>query len=290
MEKYGIIINDKLFSNIDGNNINGPCLIKVPEFVKNKIGNYYLYFGHHEGLYIRMAYSDNILGPYTIYQNGVLHLKDIIGYDHLASPDVIINYKNKKLIMYYHCFNKNAQSTFYAYSDDGITFNTEKINILYPYFRYFVHKKNDYGICMNGRIGSIILKKEKKVFQILGLLLPKSRHTSIITINNRLFVFYSIVGDCPEHIYVSEITSLKKNNIKINKKLSIIKPDLSFESNNIEPKKSNYGIATKDVNELRDPYVYLENDIIYILYTFCGEKGIAIATITISNFITKFFH
>ena len=43
----------------DGNNINGPSLIKVPDWVENPLGEYYLYFAHHSGKYIRMAYSMN---------------------------------------------------------------------------------------------------------------------------------------------------------------------------------------------------------------------------------------
>ena len=41
-------------------NINGPSLIKVPDWVENKLGNYYCYFAHHKGAYIRMAYADTL--------------------------------------------------------------------------------------------------------------------------------------------------------------------------------------------------------------------------------------
>ena len=34
-------------------NINGPSLIRAPQWLKNKLGKYYLYFAHHEGQYIR---------------------------------------------------------------------------------------------------------------------------------------------------------------------------------------------------------------------------------------------
>ena len=45
-----------------GSNINGPSLIKVPDWLPNPLGNYYLYFSHHRGTYIRMAYADRIEG------------------------------------------------------------------------------------------------------------------------------------------------------------------------------------------------------------------------------------
>jgi len=57
-------------------NINGPSLIKVPAWVKNPLGKYYLYFAHHKGDYIRLAYAEYLSGPWKIYQPGTLHLKD----------------------------------------------------------------------------------------------------------------------------------------------------------------------------------------------------------------------
>ena len=44
-------------------NINGPSVIAVPDWVENRLGAYYLYFAHHKGDYIRMAYADSPLGP-----------------------------------------------------------------------------------------------------------------------------------------------------------------------------------------------------------------------------------
>ena len=38
-----------------GVNIQGPSLIRVPDWVENPLGKYYLYFADHKGLYIRLA-------------------------------------------------------------------------------------------------------------------------------------------------------------------------------------------------------------------------------------------
>jgi hypothetical protein len=46
-----------------GENINGPSLLRVPEWVERPLGKYYLYFAHHQGAYIRMAYADELAGP-----------------------------------------------------------------------------------------------------------------------------------------------------------------------------------------------------------------------------------
>jgi hypothetical protein len=38
------IIRPDMFSGSDGENINGPSMIRVPDWVKNRLGTYYLYF------------------------------------------------------------------------------------------------------------------------------------------------------------------------------------------------------------------------------------------------------
>jgi hypothetical protein len=58
------------------NNINGPSLIRVPDWVENPLGNYYLYFSHHKGDFIRLAYADKVEGPWSIYEPGALALQD----------------------------------------------------------------------------------------------------------------------------------------------------------------------------------------------------------------------
>jgi hypothetical protein len=57
-------------------NINGPTIIRVPDWVANPLGTYYLYFSHHKGDFIRMAYADLPEGPWLIYEPGVLALQD----------------------------------------------------------------------------------------------------------------------------------------------------------------------------------------------------------------------
>ena len=44
-------------------NVNGPTVIRVPDWVDRPLGRYYMYFGHHMGSFIRMAYADAITGP-----------------------------------------------------------------------------------------------------------------------------------------------------------------------------------------------------------------------------------
>ena len=57
-------------------NVNGPSLIRVPPWVENPLGRYYLYFAHHKGETIRLAYADRLEGPWNLYTPGVLELHD----------------------------------------------------------------------------------------------------------------------------------------------------------------------------------------------------------------------
>ena len=57
-----------------GQNIQGPSLIRVPDWVEDRLGAYYLYFADHKGRYIRLAYADDLLGPWQIHQAGSLQI------------------------------------------------------------------------------------------------------------------------------------------------------------------------------------------------------------------------
>ena len=72
----GPIIPPEMDSRMGGN-IQGPSLIKVPDWVENPLGKYYLYFADHRGTYIRMAYSNEVAGPWTIHSPGSLKLYGI---------------------------------------------------------------------------------------------------------------------------------------------------------------------------------------------------------------------
>ena len=53
-------LNLYLFFKADYDNINGPCLIKVPEWISNPIGRYYIYFGHHKGQVKKLSCDSRI--------------------------------------------------------------------------------------------------------------------------------------------------------------------------------------------------------------------------------------
>jgi len=56
-----------------GDNVNGPSVLRVPDWIEQPLGRYYLYFAHHRGKSIRLAVADAPCGPWHV-QDPVLHL------------------------------------------------------------------------------------------------------------------------------------------------------------------------------------------------------------------------
>jgi hypothetical protein len=269
-----LLINVKTFNNSDGENINGPSLIKVPEWVENPLGKYYLYFAHHGGKYIRMAYSDSITGPYTLYEGGTLKLNQTIGNDHIASPDVHIDDNNKEIIMYYHTPFEDWQYTFKSMSKDGLNFKSDNDKLGMFYFRVFEWQGRTFSIAKNRNTSGISyeLIDGKWVPQDENFI-PMMRHAAVLVEDDVVYVFYTIVGEAPESIYCSEVDI--DNNWSLKNTQKLLEPLYHFEHANILPKPSNFGSGVG--NELRDPCIYVEDEKKYLLYSVVGECGIAIS-------------
>jgi len=69
------IISANLHASI-GLNIQGPSMIRVPDWIEGRLGDYYLYFADHKGRYIRPAYASDLLGPWRIHPPGRLQLEE----------------------------------------------------------------------------------------------------------------------------------------------------------------------------------------------------------------------
>ena len=70
-----------------GRNVQGPSLIRVPDWVRKPLGRYYLYFADHKGDYIRLAYADALTGPWQIHRPGSLQLSEaLFPLERIAAP------------------------------------------------------------------------------------------------------------------------------------------------------------------------------------------------------------
>ena len=304
------IIKPSMLRGIDGQNINGPSLIKVPRWIKYPLGKYYLYFAHHEGKYIRLAYANDIKGPWKLYEKGTLKMEECICNNkseklpdagHIASPDLLIDSKNKRLVMYFHCpvyqdgldsLKDYPQLSFRATSKDGIVFNPEEEILGNSYFRVFKWNKQYYAIARLGlfyksKDGITDFEKGPNPFNKI----QKSstvRHSAVIKRKNALYVFYSRIGDIPERILVSKIQLTDDWNQWIpSNPTTVIEPMLDYEGVNEPLKKSVAGASYLPVRELRDPAIFQDKGKTFLLYTVSGELGIAIAKLKFEKFLVN---
>jgi len=271
-----------------GENINGPSVIRVPDWVKNPLGRYYLYFGHHNGTYIRLAYSDKIAGPWKMHEPGVLPLADSGFAGHLASPDILIDHAAKKIRLYFHGSDHDTsnhdvmQPSRLAVSEDGLNFKLHDEIIENPYLRVFQHDGWYHGIAMPGifyrsRDGLNAFEEGPKPFE------ANVRHYAVLKRDETLLVFYSRIGDRPERILCTclDISGDWKY-WKCSDPVEVLAPEMDYEGGNLPLVASAVGMAYERKRELRDPAIYEEGGETYLLYSVAGESGIGLAEIMIS--------
>lgn len=277
-----------------GHNLNGPSLIRVPDWLPNPLGAYYLYFGHHQGDNIRLAYADDVRGPWTIYEPGTLQLSQTPCHGHIASPDVHIDAVNRRLVMYYHGpllpAERAAESTstrrfpflggqrsLVATSTDGIHFTSSDEELGASYFRVFTWRDHVYALGMPGilyrsRDGLTNFEQGPTLFD------EQMRHSALKRVDDTLYVFYSRVGDCPEQILCATIALTEDwNRWRASDPVSVLQPEMPYEGADLPLAPSRRGAIHERARQLRDPGIFEEDGRTYLLYSVAGENGIAIA-------------
>ncbi len=282
------------FAGREGENINGPSLIRVPDWIENPLGKYYLYFAHHHGEFIRMAYADDLEGPWVIHEGGVLHMHDTPSFhnrrgDHIASPDVLVDEENKRIIMYYHGLpipNTGApyQMTFVALSEDGLNFESKQHQLGLFYFRVFRHNDDrHYALAKYINDGGIMYRSRDGIskWEPGPRILPRVRHMALWQHKGKMYVFFSRGRDAPEHIMVSRIENLDDgwSEWRFTKPQTVLKPEEDWEGANEPVQESRFGAINRFVHQLRDPAIYEEDGRVFLLYSAAGEYSIGIAEI-----------
>ena len=281
--KQNPIISEQPGSRI-GENINGPSLIKVPSWLPNPLGLYYLYFAHHSGEYIRLAYAQNLEGPWLIHEPGTLKLKETICVHHIASPDVHVDHEKQVIRMYFHgpIGRGSRQVSLVATSADGIHFAASKEILGESYFRMFQWQGHHYAMAKAGVLYRSVdgLKDFERGINPFNLdsALYEIRHVALKLDGNTLSVFYSRIGDSPECILMSRIElNLDWNTWQASDPVTVLKPENEYEGVNFPLSRSKAGAANGGAHELRDPAIFREQGKSYLLYSAAGESGIAIA-------------
>lgn len=298
-----------------GTNIQGPSLVRVPEWVEDRLGTFYLYFADHKGDHIRLAFADALVGPWTVRPGGVLSLArsgflteppaateaelvaieklylDAMGgtapaegiraditTPHIASPDVTIDKRNRVFSMYFHGLESlGIQATRHAVSADGLSFAVDPVVIDGVYLRRFRHGGVDYGLTMPGRI--LRRGAGPTVFEAGPSVLPdEARHAALLVVDDELQIFWTRVGDAPERILCSRVDlSLSWTRWHSTKPVEVLRPEREWEGAYEAVEPSRRGAAEGFVNQLRDPHVFGEAGSTFMVYAIGGERGLGIA-------------
>jgi hypothetical protein len=300
-----------------GDNVNGPTVIRVPPWVKAPLGRYYMYFAHHQGKFIRLAYSDAIGGPWKIYEPGVLHVRDTLFhreqpdppnspksfYTHVASPEIYVDPTTNKILMWFHGWWTNnerwplgsvtaayawarergyGQFTQVAESNDGLHFEVRKPVTRDSYLRVFRWQDYFYGMM---RLGRLARSRDPLAEFELGanpfrdtLYRDRVRHVALLRRGPSLHMFFSAIGDSPERILMSTI-DLRESwaTWKASIPIEVLQPETDYECVSMPSVPSEIGDIEGRARQLRDPAVFEENGRAWLFYSICGEQGIAVA-------------
>jgi hypothetical protein len=295
-----------------GDNVNGPSLIRVPAWVKRPLGRYYLYFGHHRGEFLRMAYADSLVGPWKIYEPGVQHVRDTAFdrpdrggpgdmYTHVASPEAYVDNKEKRILLWSHGFwtegktppttnrenttvwlkqNQYGQFTQVAESEDGIHFKSHSAITRESYLRVFPYRDSFYGMA---RLGVLLRSKDPLGSFEVGpnpfrgtAYADRVRHVAMLLQGRKLLIFFSAIGDSPERIMVS---TMELNGDwagwKATVPVEVLTSLAGYECADLPVNPSMAGDVKGRVRQMRDPALFQENGKVYLFYSICGEQGIA---------------
>ena len=293
------IVHPEMLPGDDGENINGPSLIRVPDWVEDALGRYYLYFAHHRGKYIRMAYAEDLAGPWKIYEPGTLRLDDTICDDidttkasyvvhkHVASPDVHVDPESRQIRMYFHCpmyfpgpqgnGGGYTQISLVATSSDGLSFEAGSEVLGNSYFRVFQWAGHYYamsrpGVFYRSEDGLSGFEEGPTLFS------ANMRHSAVAIRDGKLLVLYTMIGDRPERILLSEIElSPDWMTWTATEPVVLLEPEFEWEGANLTLEPSARGHVMEPVRQLRDPAFFDTYGRVYMLYSAAGESGIAIA-------------
>ena len=297
-----------------GDNVNGPSVIRVPDWVERPLGRYYMYFAHHMGAFIRLAYADRLEGPWRIHEPGVVPVASTAFYrpqpdppenlenfyTHVASPDVFVDEANRRLVMWFHGWftdgqrwpagepaarawaqkNGYGQFTQAAESRDGLSFEVRPAISRTSYLRVFSHEGGLYGM---SRLGLVLRSSNPRAtFEpgpnpfTGGPYAGRVRHVAVLRRGSLLYVFFTAIGDDPERVMVTTIDASRDWKAwRTSEASELLRPEAPYECPDLPGGPSAGGDVKGPVRQLRDPAVFDEGGRTFLFYSICGEQGIA---------------
>jgi hypothetical protein len=303
-----------------GDNVNGPSVIRVPSWIPSPPGRYAMYFAHHMGRHIRVAFADRLEGPWRIHEGGVLPVEQTAldrpqpdppetmddFYTHVASPDVVVDDQHQRVILWVHGWWTEGQRwpadpaaarqwarqrgygqfTQVATSSDALTFRAHPAITRTSYLRIFEWERFWYAM---SRLGVLSRSRDPLAAFDLGPnpfrdspYANRVRHVALLRRGDTMFVFFSAIGDTPERILVSRISlSGDWTTWLASAPVEVLAPATPYECSTLPLTASETGDVKVPVRQLRDPAIFEDGGRIVLFYSICGEQGIAAAEITV---------
>ena len=194
-----------------------------------------------------------------------------------------MDHDNQRILMLYHGQRDSlSQITGIASSADGISFTTTGKTVAGVYMRHFQYRDKHYLLGSQGilfRSDTLLgpyQPRDRSLFE------PDIRHAALLLEADSLMVAWSRVGEAPEKILLSQIDLLPAdwNHWRATEGVELLRPELSWEGADMEPLPSLRGEMVMVANELRDPYLFKDQDgSKYLLYVGAGEQAIGIASL-----------
>lgn len=262
-----------------GLSVCGPCLAASRVQGIGEATKYMLYFAHHRGQSIRLATARTLVGPWRI-ERPVLRLAQTRYSDHLASPTVVCDEGSRLWRLYFHGgdgVSLARQSEGVATSEDGFRFTALSGSLGTPYWSVFRSADRWYALAMPGTLlesrsglGDFVAKR-------FDMLPPTARHSTAIVVKDLLLVFYSEIGDCPEHI---KMCAFRLETVSTNGKRaelgSVLVPSTEYEGSNLPSRPSRPGACGAPSRDLRDPSALIVDGTLWLAYAAGGERGIGL--------------
>jgi len=280
---------------VTGRNICGPSAIRVPDWIDPaaRLGRYYLYFAHHQGRHIRLAYADAVTGPWRVHAAGTLRIEQTPFGHHIASPDVHVDHARRRLVMYYHGARVRdprqrwEQPTCVAYSQDGLRWASDNRFLGESYFRVFGWRGTTYAISKEGRlyrsadgVGGFEQRARELDYSGRHWAAWLDEHDGDL-----LHVVYSRWGDAPERL-LHAVVPLSQDwwRWELIGRRELLRPEHDWEGADEPVGVAVRGSRPRRLPERRDPAVLRDTDgRRYLFYTVAGESGIAVAELRITN-------
>jgi hypothetical protein len=182
--------------------------------------------------------------------------------------------------------NGYGQYTQTAISANGLNFAARPgITARTSYSRLFRWRDTWYNM---GRLG--VLGRSNDVLAPFepgpnpfdgGAWAGRVRHVGLVVRGDKLYVFFSAIGDAPELILLSTIALTPDwSRWRASPALEVLRPQAAYECTDIPIAPSKAGEAEGPEHALRDPGVIEEKGRVILFYSYCGEQGLAAADVT----------